>query len=200
MTSQAQNRTNIKGKRGKTLEIESLFSSTRWEILRELSKRKLSPMELASVLNTTSANISQQLRLLELGGLVESEKTSNVDKGKPRVIYSLAGENAYLIYTGKNFAEKKLMSLNNYHRFMMKSWFLENPDHQRLIPSVYEALQPHMKKVEAIAASSGANLNIYIVGESFKVSIEKVRVNFVSIEDLDKKNDAVILYREVEEK
>ena len=68
-------------------------------------------MELASSLNTTSANISQQLRLLELGGLVKSEKTSNVDKGKPRVIYSLAGDNAYLIYAGQDFANKKLVSL-----------------------------------------------------------------------------------------
>ena len=69
-------------------------------------------MELASALNTTSANISQQLRLLELASLVKSEKTSNVDKGKPRVIYSLAGESAYLIYTGQNFAEKKLVSFD----------------------------------------------------------------------------------------
>lgn len=148
------------------------------------------------MLNTTSANISQQLRLLELGGLVKSEKTTNVDKGKPRVIYSLEGENAYLIYTGRNFAEKKLVSLSDYHKFMMKSWFLENPDHQMLIPSVYEALLPYLKNIQAIGASSGASLNIYVVGKPFKVSLEKVRLNFVSIEDLKKKTDAVILYRE----
>ena len=153
-------------------------------------------MELASVLNTTSANISQQLRLLELGGLVESEKTANVDKGKPRVIYSLAGENAFLIYTGQNFAEKKLISMSNYQKFMMKSWFLENPDHQRLIPSVYEALLLHMKQIDVVGASSGPSLNIYIVGKAFKLSIEKVRVNFLSIDDLKKKTDVVILYRE----
>jgi predicted transcriptional regulator len=181
------------------LEIESLFSSTRWEILRELSQRKLSPMELASALNTTSANISQQLRLLELGGLVKSEKTSNVDKGKPRVIYSLEGENAYLIYTGKNFAEKKLISLSLYHKFMMKSWFLENPEHQRLMPTVYEALLPYMSKIEAVAASSGTSLNIYIVGKQFNISIEKVRLSFVSMDDLKKKTDTLVLYREVEE-
>ena len=55
------------------MEIESLFSSTRWEILELLSKEKLSPIELSLKINTTSANISQQLRLLELAGLVKSE-------------------------------------------------------------------------------------------------------------------------------
>jgi len=180
------------------LEIESLFSSTRWEILRELSKRKLSPMELASSLNTTSANISQQLRLLELGGLVKSEKTSNVDKGKPRVIYSLAGDNAYLIYAGQDFANKKLVSLSNYHKFMMKSWFLDNTEHHMLIPRVYEELQPYLKKIKIVAASSGSGLNLYIVGQKFNLSIEKVRINFVSIEDLKKKSDIVILHGDIE--
>ncbi len=176
------------------MEIESLFSSTRWEILRELSQKSLSPMELASALNTTSANISQQLRLLELGGLVKSEKTSNVDRGKPRVIYSLAGENAYLIYAGLNFAEKKMLSLTGYHKFMMKSWFLENEEHHRLMPVVYESLQPHLKKITAVGASSGSGLNLYIVSKPFKLSIEKVRINFVSMDDLKKKTETVILY------
>ena len=155
-------------------------------------------MELASALNTTSANVSQQLRLLELGGLVKSEKTANVDKGKPRVIYSLEGENAYLIYTGYNFAEKKLVSLSIYHKFVMKSWFLENSDHQRLIPIVYEALEPNLKQIEAVGASSSTSLSIYIVGKPFKLTIEKVRVTFVSLDDLKKKTDVVILYREEE--
>ena len=89
------------------MEIESLFSSTRWEIIKALARDKLSPMELAVKTKTTSANISQQLRLLELAGLVRSEKTSNVERGKPRVVYMLAGDMAFLILSSPNFASKK---------------------------------------------------------------------------------------------
>ncbi|MEM2139161.1 MAG: ArsR family transcriptional regulator [Candidatus Woesearchaeota archaeon] len=78
------------------MEFETLFSSTRWEILKTLSEKKLSPIELADKLKTTSANISQQLRLLELAGLIKSEKLSNSDKGKPRIVYSLAGDFSFI--------------------------------------------------------------------------------------------------------
>jgi len=151
-------------------------------------------MELAAEINTTSANISQQLRLLELGGLVKSEKTSNVDKGKPRVIYSLAGDNAYLILSSPNFTDKKMISLSPYHNFMMRSWFLENSEHHPLMSQVYLELKDNLKKIKIIAAESGAFLTIYIVAnKEFKVKIGKVRVKFIDEDSLRKKS-AVVLY------
>jgi predicted transcriptional regulator len=177
------------------LEIESLFSSTRWEILRALSNVSLSPMELASQLNTTSANISQQLRLLELAGLVKSEKTSNVDKGKPRVIYSISENNAYLILAAKNFAQKKLLKINNYHNFILKSWFLDNQDHHRLVSEIYNDVEPELDKIEVVAAkNSGGDLKIFVVGKTFKCNLPKVRVDYVTVGELAKKSDIVVLY------
>lgn len=177
------------------MEIESLFSSTRWEILRALSKVSLSPMELASVLNTTSANISQQLRLLELAGLVKSEKTSNVNKGKPRVIYSIFENNAYLILAAKNFAQKKLLKINNYHNFILKSWFLDNQDHHKLVSELYTQMEPSLKTTEVVAVkNSGGDLKVYVVGAKFKCNLPKVRIEFVTTSELSKKSDMVILY------
>ena len=177
------------------MEIESLFSSTRWEILRALSNVSLSPMELASQLNTTSANISQQLRLLELAGLVKSEKTSNVDKGKPRVIYSISENNAYLILAAKNFAQKKLLKINNYHNFILKSWFLDNQDHHRLVSEIYNDVEPELDKIEVVAAkNSGGDLKIFVVGKTFKCNLPKVRVDYVTVGELAKKSDIVVLY------
>ena len=177
------------------MEIESLFSSTRWEILRALSKVSLSPMELASVLDTTSANISQQLRLLELAGLVKSEKTSNVNKGKPRVIYSIFENNAYLILAAKNFAQKKLLKINNYHNFILKSWFLDNQDHHKLVSELYTQMEPSLKTTEVVAVkNSGGDLKVYVVGAKFKCNLPKVRIEFVTTSELSKKSDMVILY------
>jgi len=151
-------------------------------------------MELAAEIKTTSANISQQLRLLELGGLVKSEKTSNVDKGKPRVIYSLAGNNAYLILASPNFTEKKMISLSLYHNFMMRSWFLENPEHHPLMNQIYFEIKNHLKKIKIIAAESGVSLTIYVVADKeFKIDTGKVRVKFIDEDSLRKKS-AVVLY------
>ena len=152
-------------------------------------------MELASQLNTTSANISQQLRLLELAGLVKSEKTSNVDKGKPRVIYSISENNAYLILAAKNFAQKKLLKINNYHNFILKSWFLDNQDHHRLVSEIYNDVEPELDKIEVVAAkNSGGDLKIFVVGKTFKCNLPKVRVDYVTVGELAKKSDIVVLY------
>ena len=53
-----------------------MFTEQKWNILQCLSKDKFSPIQLAEKLNTTMANISQQLRLLEAANLVKKEKIS----------------------------------------------------------------------------------------------------------------------------
>ena len=65
------------------MELEGLFSGTKWDILRLIAKEPRNPLELARVLGTSIANISQQLRLLEAAGLVRKEKVSNRERGKP---------------------------------------------------------------------------------------------------------------------
>ncbi len=88
-----------------------LFSSTKWEILSLIAKQPKSPLEIAEILNTSMANISQQLRLLEFAGLVKSERVPNREKGKPRKLYSLINEVAYLVVLSKGRQEKKLIPL-----------------------------------------------------------------------------------------
>lgn len=156
-------------------------------------------MELAASMKTTSANISQQLRLLELGGLVKSEKTSNSDKGKPRVVYTLSSDSAYLILTMPGFAEKKMLTLSTYHKFMMRAWFLENTEHHQLAGEAYEILSDGLASIDLIAAqSSGSILSLYLVMKKGftpkKIEIPKVRVNSVTIEELWKKSDLILLY------
>lgn len=178
------------------MEIESLFSSTRWEIIKALARDKLSPMELASKTKTTSANISQQLRLLELAGLVRSEKTSNVERGKPRVVYMLAGDMAFLILSSPNFANKKLISLTEYHNFVMRSWFLDNLEHHSLVNYLYIKIKDVIHNIDMIVASSTPKeLTIYIIEDKkldsvikkSLVDLKKVRVLFISLDELKKK-------------
>jgi predicted transcriptional regulator len=90
------------------MEQETLFTASKWEILKLLESGPLSPIELASLSRTSVANVSQQLRLLEIAGLVTSERVPNRDKGQPRILYSIAGNSCYMISTENKFVDKHL--------------------------------------------------------------------------------------------
>ncbi len=188
------------------MELETLYSGTRWEIIKELSRESLSPMEIAEKINTTSANVSQQLRLLELAGLVESERTSNVEKGKPRIIYSLTKNNAYLILTSPHYADKMQFSLGTYHKFILSSWFLPNKDYHSSVAELYFVLQDHLDKIIVLAVKSGNKLDVniavtdkkYIETVKKAISLKKVSFNITTIEEFDIRDDWIILYNKTE--
>ena len=56
------------------MELASMFTEQKWNIIKALSENKYSPLQLAEKLDTTMANISQQLRLLEASNIVKKEK------------------------------------------------------------------------------------------------------------------------------
>ena len=93
------------------MEHETLFTASKWDILKQLEHGPSSPLELSKVCGTSIANISQQLRLLEMAGLVTSRRISNKAKGKPRILYSLAGNLSYMIATTDDFVDKKVLQL-----------------------------------------------------------------------------------------
>ena len=93
------------------MDIATLLTGTKWEIIELLAKQPLSPSELAGKLNTTIANISQQLRLLQTAGLVKREKTSTAKPGKPRVLFSIADDYCLITFFSEGFAKKKLVKL-----------------------------------------------------------------------------------------
>ena len=103
------------------MDIETLFTSTKWEIIELLSNKSYSPLELSKKLSTTMANISQQLRLLEALNLVKKQKVPNRDRGKPRTLYSLSGDYAYIIVFCQGSAQKKLIQLNQQSKNTLKN-------------------------------------------------------------------------------
>jgi len=57
----------------KIMEQEQLFTAAKWGILEALSKRNMSPLELSAYVDSSLANISQSLRMLELAGIVKTD-------------------------------------------------------------------------------------------------------------------------------
>ena len=143
-----------------------MFSEQKWNILKCLSKSKYSPIQLAEKLNTTMANISQQLRLLEATNLVKKEKIKNRDKGKPRTLFSLNGDYAYLVPTMNNFTDKKLLKVEDHHRIILKIWFLENPELHSHVEQLYWKIESHLSQIQAIAINQSSKEVILISNKS----------------------------------
>lgn len=58
------------------MDPQELVTGVRWELLKRIATKPASGSELAQLLGTSAANISQHLKLLELAGLVSKERVN----------------------------------------------------------------------------------------------------------------------------
>lgn len=132
-------------------------------------------MQLAQLSDTSVANISQQLRLLEMAGLVQSKRISNRDKGKPRLLYSLVGNHSFLIASATDFVEKKLLKLSDYNKVILKIWFLDNHEAHYFLEKAFWNLEERINLIDAIYVDTTtlANPDIVVYVVSCDVSLKK---------------------------
>jgi DNA-binding HxlR family transcriptional regulator len=133
------------------MEHETLFTTSKWLILKQLEAGPRSPLELAKVCSTSVANVSQQLRLLEMAGLVTSKRISNRDKDKPRILYSLTGNLSYLVATTDQFVDKKVLRLTDYNKIIMRIWFVEKPELHYVLEKAFWKIEDHFEKISFLA-------------------------------------------------
>jgi len=133
------------------MEHEQLFTATKWDILKILEQGPRSPLELSKVLHSSLANVSQQLRLLEMAGLVKTSKVSNRDKDMPRVLYRLAGNLSYMIATSDNFVDKKFLQLSECNKIILRIWFLDDQNLRYALEKAFWAIEPHLASVELLS-------------------------------------------------
>jgi predicted transcriptional regulator len=146
------------------MELETLFTISKWEILTYLSKGKYSPLELSKKINTSIANVSQQLRLLEFAGLVHKEKVSQREAGKPRTLYFLANDFSHLVLVSKNYADKRLLPLTDHHRMLMRIWFIEDISLHYIIEKFCWKLEHLMPQLKAILVDEKGP-TVYLVAD-----------------------------------
>jgi predicted transcriptional regulator len=132
------------------MEQETLFTASKWDILKMLSSGSKSPLQLAKLSNTSVANISQQIRLLEMAGLVQCTRISNRDKGQPRLLYSLVGNQSFLIASTTDFVEKKFLNLTEYNKIILKIWFLDRPELHYFLEKMFWHIEPKVNLISAI--------------------------------------------------
>jgi len=132
------------------MELETMFSEQRWNIIRCLGENKHSPLQLAGKLNTTIANISQQLRLLQAANLVKTERVQSREKGKPRKFFTLSHDYVYLISAMNEFTDKKLLELSDHHKTILKIWFMENSELHYDLEKFYWKIEKYLKDITGI--------------------------------------------------
>lgn len=101
------------------------ITSSKWEILNILAQKPSAPLEIAKTLQTTIANVSQQLRLLEAAGLVTRKKVPNSQAGKPRALFSLKEDFCDIIIVTKDSADKRHIKLTPKQAFLSKTILYE---------------------------------------------------------------------------
>ena len=145
------------------MDQETLFTGSKWDILKLLEQKKMSPIELAKQSGTSMANISQQLRFLEMAGIVKSERLSNRDKGQPRILYSLSGNNSFLISIAPGFVDKGLQTLNERAKAILKIWFYEQHEQQYYLEKAFVNLDKHLEEIEAVAVDKTKPITLTVV-------------------------------------
>jgi predicted transcriptional regulator len=164
------------------MEQETLFTASKWDILKMLSSGSKSPLQLAKLSNTSVANVSQQLRLLEMAGLVQCTRISNRDKGQPRLLYSLVGNQSFLIASTTDFVEKKFLNLSEYNKIILKIWFLDRPELHYFIEKAFWHIEPKMDTIRAILLdkelSKNDDIHIILLSEDsdLKKELKKVAI------------------------
>ncbi|MEM4711020.1 MAG: ArsR family transcriptional regulator [Candidatus Woesearchaeota archaeon] len=157
------------------MEQETLYTSSKWSILKALEHGSKSPIDLANEANTSLANVSQQLRLLELAGIVKSERIPNRDKGQPRIIYSLSGNNSYLLVTAPKFVDKKNIIMQEYQLELLKIWFCEDNSLQYYLEKFYWLNEEKLSSsnIYAFDYTDSQNIKVIISEDQSKLQKEQ---------------------------
>ena len=174
------------------MQLEQMFTEQKWNILRSLSEEPQSPLQLSNKLNTTMANISQQLKLLEAVNLVKKEKIRNRDKGKPRTLFSLNGEYAFLIPVTHNFADKKLFRTTEHQKVILRIWFLEHQQHD--IEKFYWSIKDSLHSIASIIVDQTTR-KVHVISDSKEISRGASNTNGLAIEHSSPRDLSSLLSR-----
>lgn len=148
------------------MDQETLFTSSKWEILKVLAKGRNSPLELARETKTSIANISQQMRILELANIVKSERVGNRERGEPRLLYSLTGPLSYIITTTPGFVDKKPLFMTPHHEATMRIWFLKDESTHYYLQKFFWEIEPKLEKIDSIIVKPEySKIKIFIISD-----------------------------------
>lgn len=180
------------------MDYDTFLSSQRWVILEIIAKKPSSPVEISQKIGTSVSYVSQQVKLLEAAGLIRKERTGSADKGKPRLVYSIAREILQVTGLLRNSPMKKNLSLDLHKKVTLRIWDLENESLHPLIEKFYWEIEADLKDVSGIYFDSSKK-ELLLVSDSKKIranaeKLEGLKTKFVSESELKKFGEVHVLY------
>ncbi len=157
------------------MEKEILFTTSKWEIIKVISEEPRAPLGIAKILNTTIANVSQQLRLLEASGLVKKQRLANVEAGKPRALFSLSNDIVFLSLASSGLAKKKIIDISPIQVIISRIWLLDNFDLSDVLSKfVYENDSIFLNNSVCYKNSSSSKINLEILSNKSNVETKEI--------------------------
>ena len=135
------------------MEPWSLFDNTRWEIIKQLSRKPKSMTKIAEEINTSVANVGQQLKLLEAYNFVSKVKKSSTGKpGKPTSEYMLKKDFLYIGYIRKGLAKRKSIDVQDpMHQLLTNTLFLDKTEDQYFVMKALLDNEELLEKCDSIS-------------------------------------------------
>lgn len=190
------------------MEFEDLLTKSKWSILKELAKGDKSAVDIARKTNQSTANVTQQLVILEAHGLVKKAKKEEHQErpGKPKTPYSLSQELFAFSFLKSGMAEKSIIKLREadlFPKFILNAYFtLKEEDHYPVIKYVCES--EILKKADSIGflKSNEKEIELFVITEEQLHDFREKFSNY-NITCLDGKTKKIISWshnkKEVEE-
>jgi hypothetical protein len=155
------------------MELESLFSESKWKILAELSISPLSPKELAKKTNTSMANISTQIRLLEALDFIEKQVIGK-NPTRARKLYKLKKEFCYMTLATKTTSGKKLIS-SDESMFFFKVFLINEKSLPHALIRLYCENEPLFSRSSfGYISNKGNDVDILLLNDDMEKPIDKI--------------------------
>lgn len=159
------------------MEKEILFTTSKWDIIQEIAKSPQAPLGIAKILNTTIANVSQQLRLLEAAGLVKKRRIANVGAGQPRALFSLSDDFVFMSLASRGLAKKKLLNISKLQVAVSRVWLLEIAESDVLVKFLYTH-EDLLKRVGEMYLVSIKDNKVSLEATNSTLASEKITLDF----------------------
>lgn len=136
-------------------DVGSLLSGTKWQLVELIAQSPKSPGDLAASLKTSIANVSIQLKTLELASIISRTKVSRPQAGSPRVLYSLKKDFLLVTTASKTVQVKKPLAMNEQKSFVLAVWQLPEQLQHPVLTLYYT--QPQLFNSQTTVAINPAN-------------------------------------------
>ena len=170
---------------------ETLYTATKWDLLKLLEHDEKTIQELAQETNTSQQNISQQLKLLELAGIITKTQTR-----REAAKYTIGQNSCYVISTSNSFVEKKHIPLETRRQIILRIWFLEDKELREYAERAFWKIEEELPNIQALYIDHTSNQPIH-----FYV-LAKQALNTPQIQEIRNKEDTrtLITYNIQDEK